>query len=193
MIKPKFSIVLIAKNETKSLPKCLASLEEFIKNGGEVVLCDTGSTDGTPDLARSYGVSVTEVGERFIKIIDEETAEKINTKFIRGNEEPIVKAGNRLFDFAAARNFVTSLASNDIVCTLDCDEAYTNLNIDYLNQLIDMGFEQFEYQFVYSHDFAGKPAIKSLKETRRKLTCQKTLFFSNTIRFQAENIEVTIS
>ena len=160
MNKPKFSIVLIAKNEAKTLPKCIASLKDFTDRGGEVILCDTGSTDGTANLARSLGCKVTEVGEKFIKVIDKDLAKKINERFIIGDEPAIVKEGNRLFDFAAARNYATSLATNDMICTLDADEAYSVLNIDKLNQLIDEGYEQFEYQFVFAHDGYGRPAIQ---------------------------------
>lgn len=53
--KPKFSIVMIAKQEARTLPKCMESLKEFRERGGEIVLVDTGSTDGTADIARSYG------------------------------------------------------------------------------------------------------------------------------------------
>lgn len=158
--KPKFSVVCIAKNEAKTIPKMMASLKDFMDRGGEVVLCDTGSTDGTPEIARSLGCTVTEVGEKFIKVLDEETAHKLNERFVVDGEEPIVKVGNRLFDFASARNYATSLAVNDMICTLDCDEAYSVFDIDKLNSLIDEGYQQFEYQFVYAHDFRGRPAVQ---------------------------------
>jgi len=172
MQTPNFSVVLIAKNESKTLPKAMKSLEEFTSRGGEVILLDTGSTDGTAELARSLGCVVTEVGEKFIKIIDKNLADNINEAFVRNNETPIVKEGNRLFDFAAARNYATALASNDMICSLDADEAYTNFDIDRINQLIDEGYEQFEYNFVFSHDMYGKPAIKFIQSKffdRRKI------------------------
>lgn len=172
-MQPKFSIVLIAKNESKTLPRCVASLKEFQDRGGEIVLCDTGSTDGTADIARSLGCVVHEVGEKFIKIIDKDLADKINERFIREGETPIVLEGNRLFDFAAARNYVTSLAKNDVVCTLDADEAYSVLDIDTINKLIDEGYEQFEYQFVFSHNSYGKPQIQFVQSKmfdRRKVS-----------------------
>lgn len=167
-----FSCVLISKNEKNTLHKCDQSLKEFKSRGGEVVLVDTGSTDGTPELARSFGWKVEEVGEKFIKVIDEELANKINERFIVDGEEPIVKAGNRLFDFASARNYVTSLASNDMICTLDCDEAYTKLDIDKINELIKEGVENFCYQFVFSHDQWGNPAMQFVQSKmfdRRKM------------------------
>ena len=171
-MKPKFSIVMIAKNEEKTLPKCRASLDDFINQEGEVILVDTGSTDKTVEIARGYGFKVFEVGEKFIKIIDEETAKKINDRFIVGGEKNIVEEGNRLFDFAEARNYATSLASNDMICTLDADEAYSVLNIDKLNELIEAGAENFCYQFVFAHDQWGKPAVQFVQSKmfdRRKM------------------------
>lgn len=157
---PKFSIVMIAKNEAKTLPRCIESLKEFIARGGEIILCDTGSTDGTAELARQLGCTVTEAGERFIRVLNQYTASKCNDKFITGGETNIVKAGDKLFDFAAARNYATSLAKNDMICTLDADEAYSVLNIDALNSLIDEGYQQFEYQFVFAHDYYGRPTVQ---------------------------------
>lgn len=151
---------MIAKNETKTLPKCMASLKDFTDRGGEVILCDTGSTDGTADLARSLGCTVTEVGEKFITMIPPKTAKKINDKFIVDDEELIIHDNSRLFDFAEARNYATSLATNNMICTLDADEAYSTFNIDKINDLIDKGYEQFEYQFVYAHRPDGSPAIQ---------------------------------
>ena len=163
MQTPKFSIVIIAKNETKTLPKCIESLRDFTSRGGEIILCDTGSTDGTPELARSLGCKVTEVGEKFITTLDEETANKLNERFVVEGETSIVQAGNRLFDFAAARNYATSLASNDMVCTLDADEEYSVLNIDEINKFVEDGFEQGEYQFIYAHDWMGNPAVQFIQ------------------------------
>lgn len=172
MNKPKFSIVIITKNEEKTLPKLNKSLKEFLERGGEVVLVDTGSSDSTVKLAKEYGYNVAEVGEKFISVIDDSLAEKINSRFVVDNEEDIVKAGNRLFDFAAARNYATSLASNNFIITLDADEAYSVFNIDKINELIDQGYEQLEYSFCYAHDHRGNPAIEFIQSKafdRRKV------------------------
>jgi len=130
MSLPKFSIVAIAKNEANTLPRLFSSIQEFLSRGGEFVLLDTGSTDNTVEIAKKGGAVVYEVGEKFITIIDQDTAKAINDKFIVENEPPIVFAGSKLFDFAAARNYVTNLSSNNFVVTMDCDEAYSTLNID---------------------------------------------------------------
>ena len=155
-----FSIVLIARNEAKTLPRLVKSLEEFQRREGEIILLDTGSTDGTPDIARSLGCNVTEVGERFITIINKNLARKINTQFIVDNETPIVKEGDKLFDYSAARNFAASLASNDMCAMPDCDEVYTVLNLDAIQKVIELGHEQLEYHFVFSHYEDGSPAIQ---------------------------------
>lgn len=167
-----FSVVLIAKNEARTLPRLLDSLKEFRDLGGEVILVDTGSVDDTVKVAQESGCRVTEAGERFITTIDEDLANKINEKFVVGGEEPIVKKGERLFDYAAARNYAATLASNDMVAMPDCDEIYTKLNLKRLSDLIAAGTEQFEYNFVFSHDAEGAELIKFLHSKfydRRKL------------------------
>src|ERR1039458_10114605 len=131
-----FSVVLIARNEFKTLPKLIKSLEEFQQKDGEIILLDTGSTDNTPEIARSLGCKVTEVGNKFLTVIDEDFAQKINEHFIVDNELPIVTIGDKLFDYSAARNFAASLASNDMCAMPDCDEAYTKLNLDVVSKVI---------------------------------------------------------
>lgn len=159
-MKPNFSVVLIAKNEAKTLPRLLASLTEFRERGGEIVLVDTGSTDSTAQLARDAGCIVEEVGARFIRTISEQEADTINGRYIKGDEADIVAAGDRNFDYAAARNYAATLASNDMIAMPDCDEAYTKLDLDALQGIIDAGTEQLEYDFVYAHDDEGNAVIE---------------------------------
>jgi mannosyltransferase OCH1-like enzyme/glycosyltransferase involved in cell wall biosynthesis len=156
----KFSVVLIAKNEEKSLPRLHKSLEEFLKRGGEVILLDTGSTDKTVELAESFGFKTTSVGERFIRTIPPTTAKDINHNFIIEGEANIVSGGDRFFDYSAARNYAASLASNDIVSMPDCDEQYTHLDIDAIEKVIADGYEQMEFHFIFAHDANGMPAVQ---------------------------------
>ena len=51
------SIFVIAKNEAKRLP---ATLEAVKGLGEELVVVDSGSTDGTQAIAQSYGARVVE-------------------------------------------------------------------------------------------------------------------------------------
>ncbi len=158
---PKFSYALIAKNEAKVLPRLMESLKDFQSKGGEVCLLDTGSTDGTADLARSYGWKVEEVGEIYSHTIEPELAGEINGKFIVDSvENSIVRPGDKYFDFASARNHAASLATNDMVSFIDADEVMTKLDIEKIDAFIEAGKEQFEYNFVFAHDSYGKPAIE---------------------------------
>ena len=54
---PLISACLIVKDEEDNLPSCLASLEGL---ADEVIVYDTGSTDGTVALAREFGAIVLE-------------------------------------------------------------------------------------------------------------------------------------
>jgi glycosyltransferase involved in cell wall biosynthesis len=49
------SLCMIVKNEERLLPRCLDSVRGLI---GECIVVDTGSTDGTPRIAASYGAQV---------------------------------------------------------------------------------------------------------------------------------------
>lgn len=158
-----FSVCFIARNEAKCLPRALASLEEFRAQGGEVCLVDTGSTDDTAQIARDWGCKVKEVGDKFKISIDEELAKNINDKFTVEGEEPVVKAGETLFDFGNARNESANMSSNEMVMWMDGDEAVTKMDLAKINRLVKNGADQFEYNFVFSHDQNGNPDVEFIQ------------------------------
>jgi glycosyltransferase involved in cell wall biosynthesis len=160
MAPPLWSVVVIGRNEAKTFPRLVASLKEFRDRGGEVILCDTGSTDGTADVARGLGCTVSEQGTRFITTISAALAKQINRRFIAGDELPIVHEGDKLFDYSAARNFAASLSKTDMVSMPDCDEIWTKLDIDRINAAIESGAGQLEYNFVFAHDQFGGESVK---------------------------------
>lgn len=160
MEKPKFSVALIARNEAETLPRMVASLKEFQERGGEIWVLDTGSTDNTIEVATSLGCKVEAVGDKFRIQIDKELADKINAKFIVNGEAPVVNEGESLFDFASARNYIADFPENDMIATPDCDEIFTKFDIDKLNETIENGAEQLDYEFVFSHDAQGNPITK---------------------------------
>jgi glycosyltransferase involved in cell wall biosynthesis len=49
------SVCLIVKNEERNLSRCLDSVRDL---AGELIVVDTGSTDGTPGIAARYGAQV---------------------------------------------------------------------------------------------------------------------------------------
>ena len=179
-MKPLFSICLIAKNEEQTLPKFINSenTKKFLSLGGEICLLDTGSTDKTVEIAKAGGLKVEEVGTKFMKSITKEQADAINKMFIVDGEELVVKDGDKFFDFSEARNYATSMATNDIVSFADCDEIFTALNIDKINELIKQGYEQFQYNFVFAHDEYGTEQIKFIQS---KMYDRKKVFWTNMV------------
>ena len=158
---PQFSIVTIAKNESKTLPRMVKSASEFQARGGEIIVVDTGSTDGTPQVARDLGCTVFEKGATFQQRIDEETAREINGKFVADGEKAIVKNGDRLFDFATARNYAVSKATHDWVIVIDCDECFTQADLDKLAEvMVTPKIGRLEHEFVYAHDQFSQPVIQ---------------------------------
>lgn len=57
-MSPSLSIVIIAKNEEANIGRALESVQPLVKDAGESVVVDSGSTDRTVELARSYGAKV---------------------------------------------------------------------------------------------------------------------------------------
>ncbi|MEG3858912.1 glycosyltransferase family 2 protein [Microcoleus sp. herbarium12] len=53
--KPFLSLCTIAKNESENLARCLASVQPY---ADEIIVVDTGSEDGTPEIASQYGAKV---------------------------------------------------------------------------------------------------------------------------------------
>ena len=160
MAKQLFTVYLIAKNEVDVLPRCINSLTEFMANDGEVILLDTGSTDKTVEVAKALGVKVYEVGEKFITTITGDLAKRINKQFVVGDEKEVVKAGDKLFDFAASRNYIANLASTDMVLHIDADEVFTRLDFNAINKFIEEGYRAFENHFVFAHDEYNNPVVQ---------------------------------
>jgi glycosyltransferase involved in cell wall biosynthesis len=55
MVQPKLSVVIVARNEEKRLPDCVASVRDYVD---EIVVVDDQSTDNTRELAASLGAKV---------------------------------------------------------------------------------------------------------------------------------------
>lgn len=156
----KFSICVIGKNEAESLPRLAKSLEEFVRRGGDVVFLDTGSTDGTANVARDAGFRCEEIGERFVIELSAPTAAGINACFVARGEERIAKGGEGIFDYASARNFAASLAANDYIAFFDCDEFLAKLDIEGVEHALEGAFAKVYHPYIFAHAANGQPSIK---------------------------------
>ncbi len=52
------SVVLITHDEEVNLPRTLESVTSLVRDGGEIIVVDSGSTDRTLEIAQSYGAKV---------------------------------------------------------------------------------------------------------------------------------------
>lgn len=58
MTPPLISLCMIVKDEAHQIEKCLQSIHSVVD---EIIVVDTGSTDGTQELCRRYGATVIEI------------------------------------------------------------------------------------------------------------------------------------
>ena len=55
----KISVALITLNEEANLPRTLESVQPLVRDGqGEIIVVDSGSTDRTLEIARSFGAKI---------------------------------------------------------------------------------------------------------------------------------------
>jgi glycosyltransferase involved in cell wall biosynthesis len=152
--RKKFSVVVIAKNEEKTLPHLL----ESVKGVDEVVVCDTGSTDKTIEVAKKYGAKVVQ-GD-FRELVTKEMAEKVNELPRKHGEPDVLQEGEMAFNFAKARNWAASHARNDIIFMPDCDEV-VEWNVEEVERLWENA-DRIEYNFIFAFDHLGRPVIQFL-------------------------------
>jgi len=74
----KLSVCMIVKNEEEALPKCLDQVKGL---PDELIIVDTGSTDKTVEIAKSYGASVY----HFEWIDDFSAARNVSLKYATGD------------------------------------------------------------------------------------------------------------
>ncbi len=95
------SLCMIVKNEIKYIEDCLKAVSPFVD---EIIVVDTGSTDGTLEVIKKFDCKVFEF--------------------------------TWCDDFAKARNFSVSKASNDWILFLDADEHVTDFDKPAINTFI---------------------------------------------------------
>lgn len=146
-----FSVTIIARNEAKTLPRLLASLA----GADEIIVLDTGSTDGTPEVVRALGATCVEVGEQYM---ERPTQADVDTFAERYGFTPTFTTEMQLFNYAAARNYALALASNDWCFCPDADEA-VEWDIERVRALLPE-CDQITYQFAFSNNPDGTPLLE---------------------------------
>ena len=146
----KFSVCIICKNEEKTLPKLL----ESIKGVEDICLVDTGSTDKTIEIAKSFGVKVFE--QTFNELITPKIAYDINKVSQQNGEPDIVNVGETLFNFGKARNWIAEKAENDLIFCPDCDEVL-DWDLKQVEELLEVKPDKIDYKYIFSFDDNGNP------------------------------------
>lgn len=107
----KISAVLIVKNEEAVLADCL----ESVKEADEIIICDTGSTDNTIEVARRY---TDKVYTDFVWCDDFAAARNHAKSKATGDWILSIDADETLHDFSEVRRVVENASSDAIRCTL---------------------------------------------------------------------------
>lgn len=100
--------VIKARNETRQLEACLASLSGF---ASEIIVVDDNSDDGTPELAKQLGAKVITVkdrGERALEWLDVHGFKAAASEWIvqmDADERMTPTLGQKLKDIAAGRTY----------------------------------------------------------------------------------------
>lgn len=148
-----FSIGLIVKNEEKTLPQLYENIKDFVINGGEVVILDTGSTDNTVNIAKSYGFK-TYIAERsFIESLSPKSIKMLKKTHIEEDElenaNLLFKEDHTYFNFGRARNELHKYVSNDIFIQIDGSDTLPSFDFEYIHQQIKNNIHRFEYTQIY--------------------------------------------
>jgi glycosyltransferase involved in cell wall biosynthesis len=131
------SVVLITKNCRKQLVDCFKSLKPFLLPCDEVVVCDTGSVDGTEKVARKFGAKVVFYTDPLAREMP-----KLVEKYIPDQAEELKKSSQLrqgfLSDFSKARQFATDQAQHDLILWIDSDDILYGAK--HLREIVDQHF-----------------------------------------------------
>lgn len=100
-----------------------------------MVVLDTGSDDGTPRVAAGFGCRVEVEPRRFRGKLTAGQAARIQSRFSRAGEGPLVREGEPLFHFAKARAHAASLARHPFQLAVDGGDVVEALDVDFLDSL----------------------------------------------------------
>ncbi len=147
----EFSIVVMVKNEEENIPKLVFSLGNFMKDGGRVVIVDTGSTDNTLEISKSLGCKTSSI-KKPIKIkLKKRLAEIIEKKCTVEVERPILSPRSVIFDFGKNRQTASNFSPTDNILFLDGSNILESFDYNELNKCLKNRSTRIRYKQMYIH------------------------------------------
>ncbi len=133
----KLSLAMIVRDDESTLEECLKSLRDHVD---EICIVDTGSVDGSPDIARRY-------------------ADKWQ-QWTGCNDE-----NGLIADFAAARNKSFEMATGSWIAWADADDIVQGAeNLRSLAESCTVDNVRFIMPYEYAHDPAGRVTLLQYRE-----------------------------
>ena len=128
------SLCMIVKNEETNLERCLSSIRNVVD---EVIIVDTGSTDGTKEVAHQY------------------------------TSPDLVYDFEWINDFSAARNFAFSKATMEYIMWIDADDVFPHeslLALQKLKEELTPDVDIITMPYLYDFDADGNPLLTFSRE-----------------------------
>jgi len=140
----KICVNTISKNEIKFVDKFMESCD----GADEVIVADTGSTDGTIEKLRSLGATV----------------HNINVDWINWPKKPTKEWRSRLkkpWRFDVARNMALDMVPEDfdVVISLDLDEVLLKGWRKHLEDAWSKDTTRIRYKYIWNHNPDGSPDV----------------------------------
>ena len=99
----KIAVIIPAYNEGKYLASCLSSLKgQDYRGNYEIIVVDNGSTDGTAEIARSFGARLISCPQKGVVLARQKGASQTEADIIVQTDA----------DSVLPKNWLSSIASN---------------------------------------------------------------------------------
>jgi glycosyltransferase involved in cell wall biosynthesis len=139
--KAPLSIAILTRNSASTLPRALGS----VINLGEVIVLDGGSTDGTGEIARTFGARVILQDKKFLN------------------------PDGRLKDFSGVRNQCIAASANDWILFLDSDEYVSSSLVEEIRSLVKDDVMAAVYWVPRKYVHQGKIIERSIAYPNRQM------------------------
>ena len=168
--KMNFSVGIIVKNEEKNIDHIFNDLKDYLNDGGDLIILDTGSTDNTVEKCRKLGIRIEICPESHVKKLSKTIITKIND-YIDNEDKDKIKIKDSYFNFSNARNYIHKYTKHNMVLQLDASHHLINFDYKKIKDLIkNEKIQKFEYRSYYSSiEFIDKPSINDIQRFYNKI------------------------